>query len=125
MAVTLKEMHIHDVPADVWLAIIADAEAQGTSRTEVAVAILADEFKVRREPSGAPFRSEDGELDVTKPLKMRVPIRLREKIRVRAARNGDTIRGVVVGALADRYGLPMPRTSRKPRVTSAAPEQGG
>jgi hypothetical protein len=114
MAVTLKEMHIHDVPADVWLAIIADAEAQGTSRTEVAVAILADEFKVRREPSGAPFRSEDGELDVTKPLKMRVPIRLREKIRVRA-RNGDTIRGVVVGALADRYGLPMPRTSRKPR----------
>lgn len=121
----LKEMHIHDVPEEIWQAIIEDAQTQGTSRTEIAVAILAERFKVRREPSGAPFRPSDGELDVTKPLMFRVPAKLREKIRVEAARSGLTIRGVVVGTLAAKYGLPMPRTSRKPRVTSAAPEQGG
>jgi hypothetical protein len=110
------EMHIHDVPADVWEAIVADAEEQGTSRTEVATAILARRFRVRHTPSGAPFRR--GELDVNEPLKLRVPEGLRAKIRMEAARHGATIRGVVVGTLAEEYGLPAPRTARKPRVRS-------
>lgn len=109
----MPEMHIHDVPADVWRAVVEDAERQGTSRTEVAVAILARRFRVRRAPSGAPFRHKD--LDVTEPLKLRVPDGLRDKIRVEAARTGATIRGVVVATLAEAYGLPIPGTGRKPR----------
>lgn len=107
-------MHIHSVPADVWHAIVADAEEQGTSRTEVAVSILARRFRVKHSPSGAPFRRT--ELDVAEPLKLRVPERLRAKIRVEAAKNGGTIRGVVVATLAEAYGLPVPGTARKPRV---------
>ncbi len=82
----MPEMHIHDVPADVWQAIVAAAEEQGTSRTEVAVAILARRFKVKRAASGAPFRR--GELDVSEPLKLRVPDALRAKLRIEAARTG-------------------------------------
>lgn len=111
------EMHIPDVPADLWEAIVADAEEQGTSRTEVAVAILARRFTVRRTPSGAPFRRV--EIDVTEPLKLRVPERLRDKIRLRAAREGATIRGVVVAELAAEYGLPVPSTARRPRSLSS------
>lgn len=109
----MPEMHIPDVPADVWHAIVADAEGQGTSRTEVAVAILARRFRVKRAPSGAPFRRQ--ELDVAEPLKLRVPDGLRDKIRIEAARTGATIRGVVVAALAEAYGLPVPNPGRKPR----------
>jgi hypothetical protein len=110
------EMHIPDVPAELWEAIIADAEAQGTSRTEVAVAILARRFSVKRQPSGAPFRRV--EVDLADPLKLRVPVRLRDKIRLAAARQGATIRGIVVAELADEYGLPVPSTARRPRVSS-------
>ena len=106
-------MHIPDVPAELWHAIVADAEAQGTSRTEVAVAILARRFRVARKPSGAPFRRV--EIDVAEPLKLRVPERLRDKLRIQAARNGATIRGVVIAELSDEYGLPVPSMSRQGR----------
>lgn len=109
----MPEMHIHDVPPDLWRAIVADAEERRTSRTEVAVAILAKRFRVRRDPSGAPFRR--GELDVTEPLKLRVPEKLRAKLRMEAARTGGTIRGVVLATLAAEYGLPVPSTGRQPR----------
>lgn len=110
------EMHIPDVPPHLWIAIENDAREQGTSRTEVAVAILARRFRVARQPSGAPFRKV--EIGRDEPLKLRVPERLRDKLRIAAARQDATIRGIVVAELSAEYGLPVPSTARRSRVAS-------
>ena len=112
------EIIVPDVPDEVWEALHADAIERNVSRNEAAVSILAERYAVRREPSTAKFRAR-GELNTDRPLQLVVPTRLRKKLRAEAFRREATIRGLVIEALAEHYGLPFDSPQRRPRVRAA------
>lgn len=104
---------MRDAPADVVGAVLADAQANNVTFQEAAVRVLAARFKVRRVASDRQFVS--GTRGGSE-LHLEVPVDLRRKIRQEAARvDGNTMRGVVLAALADHYGLGSVASGRRPR----------
>lgn len=105
---------IRDFPPDLKARLVADAEAQETNLSEVAVAILADSYGVAYEPKGSRSTGVKDSAEVY----LRAPDALRRKLRVRSATTGRPIRTLVLEVLAPHYGLePPPQPRRGPRRT--------
>src|SRR4051812_47457924 len=95
----MGEILIQDVPVAVRDALIADAQARNISINEAAVSLLADIYRVRREPSTRPFRGASGSTQ----LLLVGPLALRDKIKIRAAKERVPMKRLVIGHLADHY----------------------
>jgi hypothetical protein len=109
-----KDLLVYDVPEEIRNRVVADAYQQNTSINEIAVAILANHYKVKFIPTGAPFTSENG----GKNLSIRGGAKLHRKIDMeRARRGGGTLRGIVLERLALHYGLEPPPIGRRPKQT--------
>jgi hypothetical protein len=108
------------VPEEIRSRVVADATERNTSINEVAVSILADHYKVKYIPTGAPFTSENG----GRNLSIRGGAKLHRKIDMeRARRGGGTLRGIVLERLALHYGLdpePIGRRPKRTRTSDAA-----
>lgn len=105
------EIIVQAVPATLREAIAADAEGRNVSLNEAAVSVLADRFGVAREPSGVPFTGAS----VKETMLLSVPDELRRRIRLEAAAQGVTMRGTVLKALAQHYGISGVDAHRRPR----------
>jgi len=107
---------ITEMPVAIREALSEDAQARDVSRNEAAVAVLAARYSVERQPSSTPFRPVA--VDTDGPITFDVPTKLREKLRVAAARQGATIAGLIRAALAEHYGLPVEPPTRRPRTAT-------
>lgn len=107
---------VRGVPADLKQKIVEDAERRGLTMTEVVVGILADEFRVKYEPTGRPTLTTGDSPD----LVLRAPKALRTKINVRAAQVDGTARGVVIETLSRHYGDASADPGRRRRKGRAA-----
>jgi hypothetical protein len=96
------------LPDDLHQRIEDDAEMRDVTPYEQARAILSDRYKLVFSPTG-PYRPAG------KRFKLRVSPKLRRRIDIEAAKNGGTIRGVGLSALASHYGLAPIDQGRRPR----------
>jgi predicted HicB family RNase H-like nuclease len=106
------DLYVPDIPRRLRLALVKEARTRNVSVNEVAASILADAYNVQRSPSNVsyvPLTSQAGR------MVFRVPVAVRTKIRVHAARQGVTISGLVKVTLANALGVPPPDAKRKPR----------
>ncbi len=105
---------VPDVPKKIRTALIRDARKTKVSMNEQAARILAAHCGLEREPQQTRF------VDVTSDgrLSFRVPNEVRRCLRLQAAENGDTIRGLVIAALAEHYAIPFTETGRRPRTAA-------
>lgn len=108
------EIVVQSVPQDLRDLLVADAETRNISINEAAVSTLAERYGVEREPSTRPYRGESG----SDQLLLSVPDDLRTAIRLHAARVGATMRGVVILALSEHYGIEADGIGRRPRTTA-------
>ena len=103
---------IQDVPPEIRDALVADAEQKNVSMNEMAVSILAADYKVKHIPSGVAFSPDGGGKDLT----LRGGAKLHRKMDIdRARRGGATLRGIVLERLALHYGYDPPPLGRRPR----------
>lgn len=102
---------VPDVPSKIRTALIKDAMKQGVSVNEVAARILAAHCQIEREHGVHRFvaMTTDGRMT------FRVPAEVRRCLRIEAAEQGATIRGLVIQALAAPYGIDFNDTTRRPR----------
>ena len=117
-----RDILVHDVPDEIRKALIADAKKRDLSINEVAVTILADRFRVKREAKVVDGRSAFGASDGLN-LTIRAGAAIHQKVAVEAAKRQGTLRGVVLETLAIHYGIdppPLGRRSRKPREKTPA-----
>lgn len=108
----MVEIIARDVPAELVRLLVAEARHRNVTLQDHAVGILASAFGVRREPSGRAFIDGTTGSDT---LILSVPAALRKKIRRRALDVDGTMRGVIIGALAEHFGLPAVPVGRRPR----------
>lgn len=109
----MPNLIVSDVPLHVREALARDAAQRNVSLNDAAVGILADAYGTRREPTGAPFRQEPQ----TASLLLSMPAALHRKVKIAAAAKSATMRGIVIVALAEHYGVPAPSAARRPRTT--------
>jgi hypothetical protein len=87
-------------PTELKRALARSAPGEGLSMNDLAVKILADEFKVRVEPSGRPAKPQ--EASNSNILSLRMPEKLRRKIRQRAV-DGGGISQVIADTIAAHF----------------------
>lgn len=105
---------VPDVPEATRAAVDAHAEEHDLSRNQVAVAALEARYSLRpSEVVGSGFRPQENGREG--PWSLEVPVKVRERLRVEAARGGFTISGLVRATLAEKFGLPVEDARRKPR----------
>lgn len=95
--------------------VAADEAAQGEnmSRNEWIGSKLAARYGLRFVQSGTPYQPRS---DLTAgPWSIDLPVNVRAKLRLEAARRGGTISGVVRETLAGVLGLPEESVERRPR----------
>jgi predicted HicB family RNase H-like nuclease len=109
-----KDILVYDIPEEIRLALVEDAQERNRSLNEVVVQILGDRFKVNMPQTLAPFT--DGEAD---RLSVRAGPKLHQKIALEAAKRSGTLRGVVLESLALNYHLDPPPIGRRPRTKGA------
>jgi hypothetical protein len=107
------------LPDETRAALAGDAEERDMSRNEVVVQALADYLGVKHEPRSSRWRPVPTS---SGPVSFEVPKKIRDRLRITAARKGATMQGLVRLALAERYGLPTEAPTRKPR-TAPQPEE--
>lgn len=100
------------LPPDLRLAVEAEAEEKGITAYDLVRGVLSDRYGLAHTGSGLPYRPT-GER-----FKLRVSPGLRKRINMEAAKNGGTIRGVVLSALASHYGLAPINQGRRPRSSA-------
>ena len=93
--------------------MVVEAALSGVSVNELAADALATHYNVDRRPSKQTAQVEhDLTLD---RVVVRVPAKVRHKLRQQAARNGATMSGLCRVILSGRVGLQPPSPYRKPR----------
>lgn len=111
----MVDLIVSDVPEPVLARLAHDAENRDVSLNDAAVEILSAARRMAHEPSGARFRSAPS----TGRLLLALPDDLHRRIKMdAAARPGVTMRGLVIEALANHYGVPVPAPQRRPRGTA-------
>lgn len=115
-AQTRVPMLIRDVPLNIRRALKREAVGREMSVTDRAGEILGKAFEVEYFPYGRRL-PKDMIGGTTVDITIRVPPELRTKIRVTAASMPEgTVRGVVIEALANHYGISAPAPRRRPRL---------
>lgn len=102
---------VPDVPAKIRRALIRAAQTQGVSVNEVAARILANHCGINRQHGAHRFVA----LTTDGRMTFRVPAEVRRCLRIEAAEQGATMRGLVIRALAGEYGIEFTDTNRRPR----------
>lgn len=87
-----------------------DANAQDVTLNDAAGLILAAHYKLRWPLSDASYRPS-----TAARFKLRVPEAMHRKIRLDAARDQSTARGIVLNILSIHYGLEPVARHRRPR----------
>jgi hypothetical protein len=104
---------IPDVTDEMRSAVEAYAQEHDLSRNQVAVSALEARYKLKpSEVDGSGYRPQEN--GRSGPWSLEVPVKVRDKLRMEAAR-GFTISGLVRATLADLLGLPVEDARRKPR----------
>lgn len=117
----MEQIIVHDVPSRVLAKLTSDARKRDVSINDAVVSILAKQYGIERESTGAGF---GGPLTRT-TLILAMPDELHRRIKVDAAtKKGATMRGLIVQALARHYKVPVQSPTRRPRGTATA-TQGG
>jgi hypothetical protein len=113
----MTELTVQDLPAVVLRKIVSDAKKRGISLNDTVVGILADTYGIEREPTstrftGAPIRTS---------ILLTMPEALHRAIKMDAAgQKGVTMRGLIIAALANHYGVKEPSNKRRARGTTTA-----
>lgn len=94
-------MIVSNVPPDLKNLLVGEARHRDVSINNHAASILCAAFGVEHVPTGVPFRPERG----STRMMFAVPAELRQKIRVKAAQEGSTMRAIIINALADHFGF--------------------
>lgn len=100
------------LPEDLRTAINVEADAKDWSPYDVVRKILSDRY-------GLAYENLSAYRPAGERFKLRVDPKLRQKINLEAAKNGATIRGIVLSTLATHYGLAPIDTGRRPRKATA------
>lgn len=98
------------LPGKLRKALDREAKAKDITLNDVAVSILARHYRVRRELSGNRYRSSSAS-----KFKLHVPEEVHRRIRVTAATDSRTVRGVALNILSSHYGLELISAQRRPR----------
>ncbi len=112
-----RDILVQGVPNEIRKALVMDAKSRDLSINEVAVTILADRFKVKREPKTVPFANGDGH-----NLTVRAGAAIHKKVAVEAAKRNGNLRGVVLESFALHYGIEPPPIGRRPRKAKGKTE---
>lgn len=108
---------VRGVPPELKQAIVAAVQADGGNMNDHVVKILANRFEIKFTPTGRPPGARLGEApDVV----LRMPSRLRVRIKVAAARSGSNVRDTIVAVLSEHYGTRFAPAPRRPRTPAAA-----
>lgn len=108
------DLIVYDVPGTVMRKLTGDARRRNVSVNDAAVAIVSAALDIERDATGAPFRQPP----TTQTLKLNMPERVRRQLKMDAAANGDTMRGLVIHYLATHYNLNAPSARRRARGTA-------
>lgn len=113
----MEQIIVQNVPSNVLQRLTADAKKRDVSINDAVVGILAKQYGVARESTGATF---GGPLKRT-TLILAMPDELHRSIKVDAATRGKgvTMRGLILQALARHYKVPVQSPQRRPRGTAA------
>jgi hypothetical protein len=111
------QLLVKPAPDDIVDAINQRASEEGISAQEVVAEILAKAVKVKyradRPAAGEPLPAPRDPIGYGKVF-TRVPPAVKGKLAVAAAQRGITIRGIVLEALANSFGLAPPDPRRQP-----------
>lgn len=97
-----------ELPRDLRAAIDRDARERNVTLGDACTRILSERFGLEWEPTGARYRK------LVKTFKLYVSEELHRAIRVEAAYQQYTVRGVALSVLAESYGVkPIEPTRRR------------
>lgn len=108
------DLIVYDVPGTVMRKLTGDARRRNVSVNDAAVAIIASSLGIDRDATGAPFRQPPS----TSTLKLNMPEVVRRQLKMDAAANDDTMRGLAIHYLATHYKLNAPSARRRARGTA-------
>lgn len=97
------------VSVELRAALEEEAKRLNLGLNEVALRKLSRRFRVRHDPSSATYRES------AERLRLKVPEELHRTLHRVAARDHITVRGLVINALAESYGLATIDPRRRPR----------
>lgn len=98
-----------ELPARIRRALDRDAKTDDITVNDAAVRVLSERFKIEWARSRARFRP------VSKRFKLRVSEELHQRVRIEAAMQSMTTRGIVLSILGEHYGIDGINTQRRRR----------
>lgn len=101
------------LPEDLRSEIERDAQERGVSMNDTAGLILSERYGLKWVEETSPYRP------MADRFKIRVTDDLHRAIRMDAAEDQGTVRGIVLSLLASHYGLPEISPHRRPRRAPA------
>jgi CRP-like cAMP-binding protein len=104
-----------DVTTEMRDAVERAAQSLNTSRNQIAVLALATRYGIPADKVEIDSEFREVEYVSEGPWSVSVPITIRSRIRLEAARRDGTVGGIVRAALAEMLGLPEEPISRRPR----------
>lgn len=107
----MKQILVKDVPAELLAELNRASLERGQSVTATVMAALAQRFNVRpRSDTGAPHRPVAGP-----DLALELPSELHMRVKVEAAAEDATMRGIILASVAEYLGLPPQSELRRDR----------
>lgn len=100
-----------DVPSAVRTAVERDANERQVSMNDTVGEILARRYGLVWGSSGYPFSGTEG----AEQWGLRMPRQLREVVKAHAREGNLTMRGCILLALTDHYGLPAESPRKRPK----------
>lgn len=108
-------VQVRDFPLELRTALATQAEERNVPMGRVAVEILADACHMPDVVNDMNWRQHYRGSENVSDFSFRMPPKLHRKTRMEAARNGATVRGIVISILSAHYGLgEQPATRRTP-----------
>jgi len=111
-ASSFRDWHLivnEEIPRSLRRAMVKQAKARNVSLNDIAGQALAEHFSVEWELSGLSYRP------TVARFRLRVPDELHRLLRMEAANQLGTIRGVALALLAAHFGTPMKSVGRRPK----------
>lgn len=110
---------VHDIPERLLRRVTRDAKRRDVSINEAVASAVAAAYQFPREPSGSRFR---GPTTTRTTILLTLPDELHRTVKVKAATEGATMRGLILAALAGRYGMKVETPERRKRTTTKKKE---
>jgi hypothetical protein len=112
----MVDLNVDHVPRQLTRRLASDARRRNVSINEAVVGVLAEHYRVTRDPTGAPFRGAPKGTT----LLITLPDDLHRAVKMDAAATPrGTMRGLVISVLCRHYGINPPSPLRRPRTPTA------